>query len=1004
MKPVINRRVRRFFLSRTIKFAALFILCEISLVSGTRAQSENGSASLEGTIRDLNGAVIQGATVTVKNTDTNLTRTVTSDADGRFSVSVLPVGNYDVTTQSSGFAEIPIKVILRVGETTPVEIVLLPQGVNIDLTVNGDAETIDAETQSSSSIISQRLVEDLPARGRNFTEFVSLTPAVVQESDRNGLVIAGQRSINSNVAVDGADFNDALQGNQRGGNESVFFFPQTAVREFQVVRSGANAEVGRTNAGFVNVVTKSGTNEFRGEAFYLNRNKKLTSPDAFGQKLDNAQNQFGGSIGGAIVQDRAFFFFGIEQNYLRVPFVVQFQNVPGVALPSAIAALQGEQRGTNNPTALFGRTDFVLNQANTLNVQYTYTRFRGENFNFDTARQDTAIESNYTRRNSSNGLKGSLVSVFNPKTVNEIRAQVATDNRFEEPNSTNGQAVVAGFGTLGGDRARPRLFDTTRFQLTDNLSYDTGRNNLRFGVDANINKVRQQRESNTQPRFDFESRAVSGVTIATGLENFINLRPRRFRQTFPTSNNPEDLIYRGTVRELAFFVQDKIKVSKQLTLNAGLRWEGQYNPQPKNPNPLIPQTARIPSDLKQFQPRLGLAYDVGGKSETVIRLSAGIFTARTPANLFQRVSTDNGLTSQEIEIAETTACRNSIVVNLANCRLRGPNAIVTYPNRLSAIPSGFIVAPRVFGFDADFKNPRSFQASATVEQKIGKDLVFTAGYIRNSTYNLQRRLDRNLFAPTLQASGFPIFSATRPNRTIAQLEINESSAHSSYDALTLSLRRRFAQRFQFEANYTFANNRDDDSNERNFSRQPILNPFNLQAEEGPSKQDVRHNLNLSGLIDLGYGFTISGIIVTRSGFPYTAVIEDGTDTNNDLNDANERAVVNGVVSERFGFRQPNFFNLDVRLLKGFKFGETKRLTLSAEAFNVTRTTNKGFGADSLANFCTGNSALTDTANPLNVTCPAGFFPNVRAQEPTSAPSTARFGGARQLQLGVRFTF
>lgn len=139
-------------------------------------------------------------------------------------------------------------------------------------------------------------------------------------------------------------------------------------------------------------------------------------------------------------------------------------------------------------------------------------------------------------------------------------------------------------------------------------------------------------------------------------------------------------------------------------------------------------------------------------------------------------------------------------------------------------------------------------------------------------------------------------------------------------------------------------------------------------------------------------------------FPYTALIEDGTDTNNDLNDANERAIVNGVVSQRFGFRQPNFFNLDVRLLKGFKFGERKRLDFSAEVFNLTRTTNKGFGADSLANFCTGNAALRDTANPLNITCPTGFFPNVRAQEPTSAPSTARFGGARQVQLGVRFIF
>ncbi len=216
--------------------------------------------------------------------------------------------------------------------------------------------------------------------------------------------------------------------------------------------------------------------------------------------------------------------------------------------------------------------------------------------------------------------------------------------------------------------------------------------------------------------------------------------------------------------------------------------------------------------------------------------------------------------------------------------------------------------------------------------------------------------------------------------------------------------RRFANRYLLQANYTFAKNRDDDSNERNFSREPTLNPFNLQAEAGPSKQDVRHNLNLSGLVDLGYGFTISGIIVTRSGFPYTALIEDGTDTNSDLNDANERAVVGGVVSQRFGFRQPNFFNLDLRLLKGFKFGETKRLDFSAEVYNVTRSSNKGFGVDGISNFCTSNSALNDTTNPLAITCPSGFFPNIRAQVPTAAASTARFGGPRQMQLGVRVTF
>ncbi len=283
-------------------------------------------------------------------------------------------------------------------------------------------------------------------------------------------------------------------------------------------------------------------------------------------------------------------------------------------------------------------------------MQYTYTRFRGENFNFDNPRQDVAVEGNYTRRNSSNGLKGSLVSVLSPKFVNEVRAQIGTDNRLEDPNSTIGQAVIANFGTLGGDRARPRRFDSTRYQVTDNVSYDTGRNKFRFGVDVNINRVNQQRESNTQPRYDFENRTISGVVVAS-IDNYANGRPRRFRQTL-ASANPSDLIYHGTQKEFAFFAQDKFRVSDQLTLNFGIRYEAQINPQPKNPNPAIPFTARIPNDLKQWQPRLGLAYDFGGRGNTVIRVSAGILASRTPANLFQRVTTDNGLTTQEIEIAE----------------------------------------------------------------------------------------------------------------------------------------------------------------------------------------------------------------------------------------------------------------------------------------------------------------------------------------------------------------
>ena len=301
----------------------LSILLLTVLVTGSqsaRAQSESGNAAIEGIVLDSNGAAVSGASITVRNVETGLERTAVTGGNGRFNAPVLPVGRYTVKVAAKGFGSAErTEVGLRVGESTTVDFTLKPEALTEAVTVTPDPEGLDKQEGATSSVITPRTVQDLPIRGRNFAEFAQLTPSVVQESDRFGLVVAGQRSINSNVSIDGADFNDSLQGNQRGGNEGVFFFPQTAIREFQVVRSGATAEIGRTSAGFINAVTKSGTNDVRGEAFYFNRNRALTSPDAFGFKGNNQQNQFGGSIGGPIVRDKAFFFLAAETELFTHP-------------------------------------------------------------------------------------------------------------------------------------------------------------------------------------------------------------------------------------------------------------------------------------------------------------------------------------------------------------------------------------------------------------------------------------------------------------------------------------------------------------------------------------------------------------------------------------------------------------------------------------------------------------------------------------------------------------
>jgi hypothetical protein len=935
------------------------LILTIGICAPVAAQSGSGVSAIEGTVTDPDNQPIAGAFVMILSTDTGYDRSVVTDARGRYFASSMPVGTYFVQAVSPGFARtVRDGVRLTVGATETINFNLKIAAVTETVTVSAETMRLDKDETATSTIVGSRAVADLPIRGRDFTEFAQLSPAITQESDRNGLVISGQRSINSNIAIDGTDFNDALQGNQRGGNDAVFFFPQAAILEFQVIRSGATAEIGRTNSGFVNVVTKSGSNEVHGDGFYYGREKSLTSPDAFDRTLNNKQSQFGSSLGGPLKHDRAFFFGAAEQSLLQVPYVVQFDaQAPGVTVPASLLTQQGEQMATNNPTAVFARTDVVLGSAGLLNVQGTYTHLRGQNFNFDSLQLNQAVTTNFTRMSASKSVKSGLTSMFGPALLNEIRGQMATDPRDEIPNSRLAGIVITGFGTLGGDSGRPRAFESTRYEMSDSLTATMGSHRIRVGFDWNVNDVRQHREDNVQGRYDYKS-----------LSDYVAGNISRYRQTVLTFS-PDDAFFKGRQREIAGYAQDKISIGPDVTAMVGLRWEGEWNPQPTNPNPAIPETAFIPNDLKMWQPRGGLSWDMNGSGQTVVRISGGVYDARTPATLFQRVFTDNGIT--------TIAVDSKFDPNVL--------AALTFPNPLTSVPAGLrVAAPRVFGFDPNFKNPRSTQATATLERLIGQSFEASVSYIHSSTKNLQRRLDRNLFAPTIDATGMPIFPTTRPNPTIGALSINESTARSEYDAMAVSLTRRLANHFQMQANYTLARNMDDDSNEHLFRRETAMNPFDLAAEWAYSKNDVRHNINFSGLADIPWGFTAGAILFTRTGMPYTPII--GFDTQNDANDENDRAIIDGHVVGRNSSRQPSFFNLDVRLLKSLRPAGSRQVDLIVEAFNVTRARNLTFGPDAVSPF--GTSAQ----------------PVATAGKPLFAPSTARFGGPRQVQFGLRVAF
>ena len=934
----------------------------------TFGQSGAGAGALRGEISNADGQPAANVAITIRNAETGYARELISDGRGQFDAQALPVGRYFVQGAQGDFKTDEVEAVVTVGRTHTMTLALKSasqdtggkeQTVQTQTMVMNTDSPIDTHDVSTSSSVYLRSITSAPIRGRSFPDFVLLTPDIYQESDRNGLVISGQRSINSYVALDGADFNDPLQGNQRGGNDPVFFFPLAAVREFQVVRSGLDAEVGRTNAGFVNAVTKSGTNDWHGEGFYMNRNSDLTSPDAFGNPAVNMQHQFGGALGGHIKKDRTFFFVAAEQNFLNLPFTVQFQPQPaGVTLPASLLALQGEQEGTNNVSSAFGRLDHSLTSKHMLNVDFLYANLDAKNFALSPRTNDISEGTNFDRQGSSAATKVSLVSAFSSSLLNELRGQYATDYRFEEPNVQSAMVVITGVGTIGTEVTHPRMFDNRRYEVTDNISITRGRHSIRFGVDGNITPSRQLRETFMAGRYDFKS-----------LADFNAGKISRYRGTVPTNGDPNSLIYDASQHEMGIFIQDKFALTRNLMVNAGFRWDGQWNPQPPNPNPAFAVTQKIPNDLAMWQPRLGLAWDPKGHGTTVIRASAGLYDARTPANLFQRMFTDNNLTTAVLD-----SKFDKTVLNF-----------VQFPNTLTTLPAGVKPAPaKVVGFSPSFENPRSFQASASVETSIGDAWSISGGYTRNSTWSLQRRLDKNLFPATFDATGMPIFPTVRPNPAIGPLSINESEAHSRYDGFDFTVNRRLSHHLQFQAGYTLAWNRDDESGERVFNREGALDPLLPELDAGPSKNDIRHNLRLSGILDLPHGFTISAITLNRSAAPFTPTI--GFDTQNDGNDDNDRAIINGHVAGRNSMRGSPFSDLDMRILKSFRTGEHSKLETFAEFFNVTHNTNKGYGPDAVSLF--GTAAT----------------PNPTAGQALFAPFTTRFGGPRQVQMGARYSF
>ena len=959
-------------------FAANLILI-LLLAPALAAQTQSTTGDIQGTVQDANGAVVPGANIEIKNVDTGISRSLVTDDSGRFVALALQPGKYSVKVSKQGFstAEDP-NVVLTVGKALDLIFNLKTGGIDEVVTVTA-SPTVDTVKTEVSTTINEMAVSTTPILGRKFEDLLTLTPGVsiTQGPDGDEINFSGQRGIFNNVSLDGGDYNNGFFGEQLGGQRAAIDITLEAVKEFQVVATGASAEFGRTAGGIINVITKSGTNEIHGNLFYFQRLEALTANTSDGKPLtDFHREQYGGTIGGPISRDKAFYFLsfeGIRENLSRANLSEPIGTPCPIAAPTIIAnealingsedcqrlALLNFFRTTRNQEeglpvdhkinnqSFLGKTNFHLNSTNELVLSYNFVYSKNDNQTFDVA----------TYGNSANGIEGpskihalraNLYSTISSTKLNEAHFSY---NRELRPRSAIPSNVLAdtamGFATTFrfgnpfflGPNVDELLWRT---QVKDNFSIIHGNHTIKVGGEWLHTLNDQVFRGFFQGRYIFDS--VTGFlryaspaapggfgpsTVGCSDGTFVTAPA-----TCPggaTTGGPLLLYLQGagltgpatdaagfsriTNEDFSLFAQDSWKVWPNFTLNYGLRWEAQIFPEPVvDPSqtaygiflndPRFPSDGTLPSQKKQFQPRLGFAWDISKAGKSVLRANAGIFYARQ--NMLSQVGsiTTNGVQQQTIFL-------NTPIISSG---VPGPvwPGVVTPPSSVTPCVVGSVSNPfpcfsGVRVFDRNYENPRIYTANVGFEQELAQDWALYLDYTHSKGVHLTRFLNVNrnaFFEPFL-----------------GETMVTSSVGKSVYDGFTIGMRKRFSGRYQLEWNYTLAKDKDDDSNERDPFTDRAFDINNLQLDYALSDRDIRHKFNFFTFIEMGWGFEGNFRVQGRTAQPITP---GGVRTATNRNTAR---------------KDNKYFSFDWRVQRPIRLSERFSIVPIIEMFNTFNNAN-----------------------------------------------------------------
>ncbi len=628
-------------MSKSLQFFITSLVLVAMCALSAMAQSQASTGQIVGTIKNANGELVPGATIVVTNPATGLSRTITAGDQGEFRAVSLPPGEYTIEVTAPGFGKTTqTGYKVEVGSALTADIALSVQGVSGTVLVSAGSNVETTQVQTTTNI-NETSISQLPINGRRFQDFVLATPTAQIDPSRGQISLAGQRGINGNVQIDGADYNNPFFGGLRGGERSnqAFTIPQGAIKEFQVVATGYNAEFGRSTGGIVNAVTKSGTNDFHGGGFYVDRSTGLAAKNAFGQIAAPTQQQFGGSVGGPLPiphfgeggksyyggKDKSFFFVAYEQQKLLQSRAVLLNNlhIAGITsgtIPTGIdealnfsLGKEGSYKQTNDAKVFLTRFDFNINSKNQLNLRYNHSVNTALNAvtagTSLTPTTNSALSNNGTEGDNSNTFVGQLTTFFSSNTINEFRGQYSKENRPRLANEIS-PLIQASYGNFGTVNFLPTTESDYRVQFGDNLTLIRGSHTWKVGGEYNFVKASQVFAFRQFGQFSFSGLAssssdsaqttqilrilsvggntttananstASGAAVLDPINRFDDTRVRYARNIgngLLTLSSPQ---YAG-------YAQDSWRVRPNLTINFGLRYEAQIMPQPDTSNAAV---------------------------------------------------------------------------------------------------------------------------------------------------------------------------------------------------------------------------------------------------------------------------------------------------------------------------------------------------------------------------------------------------------------------------------